>query len=42
MYAIYDTKNNDQCIAIFDTRKQVAEYFKTTANCIRHSNYKKA
>ena len=34
MYAIYDMKDHEQCIAVFDTRKQVAEYFKTTANCI--------
>lgn len=42
MYAIYDLKDNEQCIAVFDTRIQVAEYFKTTANCIRYSNNKKA
>ncbi len=34
MYAIYDTKNNEQCIAIFNTRQEVANYFNTTANCI--------
>lgn len=34
MYAIYDTKNNEQCVAIFNTRKEVAKYFNTTANCI--------
>ena len=34
MYAIYDTKNNEQCVAVFDTRKEVANYFNTTANCI--------
>lgn len=41
MYAIYDLKENEQCIAIFDTRIQVAEYFNTTANTIRNSNKKK-
>ena len=38
MYAIYDTKNNDLCIAVFDKRKEVAEYFNTTVNCIRNFN----
>ena len=33
MYAIYDLKENE-CIAVFDTRKEVAEYFNTTANCV--------
>lgn len=34
MYAVYDMKNNEQCIGIFDTRKEIAKYFNTTANCI--------
>lgn len=34
MYAIYDLKENEECIAVFDTRKEVAEYFNTTANCV--------
>ena len=34
MYAIYDMKNNEQCIGIFKNRKEVARYFNTTANRI--------
>lgn len=34
MYAIYDVKNDEQCVAIFNYRKEVAEYFNTTVNCI--------
>lgn len=34
MYAIYDLKDNEQCVAIFETRKEVANYFNTTVNCI--------
>lgn len=34
VYMIYDTKNNECCVAQFDTRKEVAEYFKTSANYI--------
>ena len=34
MYAIYDLKENEECIAVFDTRKEVADYFNTTANCV--------
>lgn len=41
MYAIYDLKENEQCIAVFDTRKEVAEYFNTTANCVETAITKK-
>lgn len=34
MYAIYDMKENEQCVALFKTRIEVAKYFNTTANCI--------
>ncbi len=34
MYAIYDLRDNEQCVAIFKTRKEIANYFNTTANCI--------
>lgn len=26
IYAVYDTKNNEQCIGIFDTLQQVVNY----------------
>lgn len=34
MYAVYDTKNKDQCIGIFDTCQEVADYFRTTKQSI--------
>ena len=34
LYAIYDLKNDEQCVAVFDTVKEVAEYFGKTKNCI--------
>lgn len=34
MYAIYDLKENEACIGIFDSCKEVAEYFNTTTNTI--------
>ncbi len=34
MYAIYDIKNNEQCMGIFNNREEIARYFNTTANCI--------
>ena len=34
MYAIYDTKNNEECIAVFDRLKEVAKFFNTSVNCI--------
>lgn len=38
MYAVYDLKDNEQCLGIFVGRKQVAEYFNTTVSCIRVGN----
>lgn len=35
MYAIYDLKNNEQRVAIFDKVKEIAKYFDTTENTIR-------
>ena len=35
MYAIYDLKNKEQCVAIFDKVKEIAKYFDTTENTIR-------
>ena len=37
MYAIYDLKNNEQCVAIFDKVKVVAKYFNTSESSIRSS-----
>lgn len=37
MYAIYDLKNNEQCVAIFDKVKDVAKYFNTSESSIRSS-----
>ena len=34
MYAVYDTKNKDQCIGIFETSQEVADYFGTTKQSI--------
>lgn len=34
MYGIYDMKNNEMCIGIFDKTKQVADYFNTTTASI--------
>lgn len=34
IYAVYDMKDNEQCIGIFNTRKEVADYFNTNANTI--------
>lgn len=34
MYGIYDMKDKEQCVAIFENRKEVAKYFNTTENCI--------
>lgn len=41
MYAIYDMRDNEQCIAIFNTAKEVANYFNTTENTIWSSITKK-
>lgn len=37
MYAIYDTKEAEQCVAVFDTRKEVAKYFGVSSNSIGSS-----
>lgn len=34
MYAVYDLKDYEQCIGIFDNCKEVAEFFDTTKNNI--------
>lgn len=34
MYGVYDTKNDEQCVGVFKYRKEIAEYFNTTVNCI--------
>jgi len=34
MYAIYDLKESEMCVGIFDYCKEVAEYFETTENAI--------
>lgn len=34
MYAIYDMKESEQCVAMFKTRKEVTKYFNTTSNSI--------
>ena len=34
MYAVYDMKDQEQCIGVFDTRKEVAKYFNSTPNSI--------
>lgn len=37
MYAVYDMKYKEQCIAIFDTTKEIARYFNSTDSSIRTS-----
>lgn len=37
MYAIYDTKNNEQCMGVFFSRKEVAKYFNTSPESIGSS-----
>lgn len=34
MYVIYDLKDNEMCIGVFDTVKEVAKYFNTTTATI--------
>lgn len=34
MYGVYDLKNNEMCIGIFDTTLELANFFKTTRNTI--------
>lgn len=42
MYAIYDTKDYEQCVGIFDKQEEVAEYFNTTTNCIKSTISRKS
>lgn len=37
MYGVYDTKENEQCMGIFKTRKDVAKYFNTSSSSIGSS-----
>ena len=37
MYAIYDMNYYEQCVAVFDTLKEVADFFNTTSNSISSS-----
>lgn len=34
MYVVYDMKNQEQCVGVFDTRKEVAEYFNSTPRSV--------
>lgn len=34
IYGVYDMKYYEQCIAVFDTVKEIAKYFNTTENTI--------
>lgn len=34
MYAVYDLKDKEQCIGIFDNCQELADYFNTTKNAI--------
>lgn len=34
MYAVYDMKNKEQCMGVFDTRKEVAKFFNSTPRSI--------
>lgn len=34
MYAIYDLKENEMCVGVFDSCREVANYFETTENAI--------
>ena len=34
MYAVYDMKNQEQCMGVFDTRKELAKFFNSTPNSI--------
>lgn len=34
MYGVYDMKNKEQCVGIFNNRKELAKFFNTTPNCI--------
>lgn len=35
LYGVYDMKNYEQCIGVFKTSREVAEFFNTTAATIR-------
>ena len=37
MYVIYDTKDHEQCMGVFDKTKDVAAYFETSKESIRTS-----
>lgn len=34
MYVVYDMKNQEQCVGVFDTRKEVAKFFNSTPRSI--------
>jgi hypothetical protein len=34
MYVVYDMKNQEQCMGVFDNRKELAKFFNTTPNSI--------
>ena len=34
MYVVYDMKNQEQCVGVFDTRKEVAKFFNSTSNSV--------
>ena len=34
MYVVYDMKNQEQCMGVFDTRKELAKFFNTTPNSV--------
>lgn len=34
MYVVYDMKNQEQCMGVFDNRKELAKFFNTTPNSV--------
>lgn len=38
MYGVYDLKNYEMCVGIFDTTQQVADFFHTSRNTICSDN----
>lgn len=34
MYAVYDMKNQEQCVGVFDNRAEVAKFFNSNPNSI--------
>ncbi len=34
IYAIYDEKDNDRLVTVFDKAKEVAKFFETSRECI--------